>query len=1284
MATRHTPLLVAIAAVVVAAGGYGLYLATAQSTAPVLAQSPLNITNNVDPAFIMAVDDSGSMNFQTLFAGRDGAIAWGRDSTSAPYSYFYSSGTDAGTPREAGTTGNRNVYVAPFAAPRQSSSGDREAAIPPFDSFGFARSPAFNRSYFDPTTSYVPWKRQDGTSWNAATATAARVHPSNTSPTINLTAEYRGTTTSAGDDTRFYLRTGMVMPAGTIYRGSGCNLTSSTSTWRTQPSDLTISGDCSVHIAYFPATFYLPEAQALPADFGWATNVTPPTIVNGCSFPGASGSLRCDLKKYEIKPANFATQAAYDAAIQNFANWFTYYGNRTRSMVAGMTNSLTTVNNLRVGYFNISEHASYDDPLNNTGERVTMYNMRDASANGDRVTLFNRITSMDAGGTTPNLSAVNAMGKQFQRTDSGAPVRLACQKNAGMLFTDGFTNESPGPSAPGITGLGVPFDTTYANSMAAIATRYYLNTNNTIGSAGTSNLRTGTGFPAGGVRVPAACSTLSNTSLEWKKLDCQTNLHMNFYGITLGARGEIFNAANIGPGETSIDLAYKSPYPVWPAHVNNSANTVDDIWHAAVNTRGEYINAKTPADITAAMRRILGAVGDAGTPAGTIDVSGARISTGSLSVQPRYQTTNNGTDWYGMLRADSITANATTGQVSFQEEWEASAKLAERTTARNIQFGRTTNSVVPAVNEFNATNVTLANLCSNTELSFCTQAEIEALRTGMDVTQAVAYLRGDRSLESGDNNLRTRTTILGDIINSSPVLSAPFDDYGYAGLGGTMGSSYLTYLESKRTANRPVVAVGANDGMFHVFDARTTSSGGNELFAYIPATALGHMGNLLFPYRSLYGNDQKFKHRYYVDGPVNISDAYFGGGWKTVAVGTSGAGGRSVFALDITNPNNISVLWEVNNLVTGNAGVSQNIGHVLGKPVIVPVKDASGTVSWKVIFGNGYNSANQQARLFIVDLATGSTSTILASESSPPAYNGLGNVVVVDRRTVTASGSLTIRDGYADTAYAADQNGAIWKFDLITQTVGLSGTPLFVARDAASTPNRQAITGGLEASVGPGGGMMIYFGTGSFTFEDDALRNNTQTLYGILDRNEAVAGRSALLQQTVGTLTDNFRATSTNVAATVGLRGWYLDLPSRERFVGNPRIESGIVFFPTYVPSAANGNDCSVAGDNFLYGLNSLTGGAALTYVRLGAPDGTQPSAATGAIKLDDRQTGSAPVKDVAVMTTPRVGILGAGASAAEVASALASRCSMVVRVNGADPMYVPRPCGRQSWRQVR
>ena len=287
---------------------------------------------------------------------------------------------------------------------------------------------------------------------------------------------------------------------------------------------------------------------------------------------------------------------------------------------------------------------------------------------------------------------------------------------------------------------------------------------------------------------------------------------------------------------------------------------------------------------------------------------------------------------------------------------------------------------------------------------------------------------------------------------------------------------------------------------------------------------------------------------------------------------------------------------------------------------------------------------------------------------------------VIDRKKLDASNAIVNgRDGYSDTVYAADQNGAVWKFDLLTNSVAFSGQPLFVARDAANI--LQPILGGLTAAAGPSGGVMLYFGTGSFSFTGDTAVNNQQTIYGIFDNGAAISGRGALLQQAYGTTTAGFRTTSNNAYIAGGL-GWYLDLPISERFVGNPRIESGIVFFPTYEPNTSSATDCSVGGTNWLYGLKALNGGAALSAARMGSPTGMQAVSGTGAVALNTE--GSAAVKDVGVFTSPRLAPLGSGATQEQIDAALGAQCSMVIRVAGAPSLYLPRPCGRQSWRQVR
>lgn len=1251
-----------------------------------LAQAPLSLGTQVPPAFLMAVDDSGSMTFEVLFAADEQAY-WGTSNAclqgqvSCPNGFFL----DNGELRTAGRGGYYHIIQNGIRL------DNNRLGIPPLDLFGFARSPDFNGQYFDPTVTYLPWQNADGTFWPNSPVTAARSDPrpngSAGTRGPNPIVTYNFTTGENRTDNYFAFRVqpGMYLPPGTQWRirsathGNGCGgLGTSGATrdsWQTVPA-LPATGHlvtatnnlnagnlhgCELLIQYFPAVVYLRVDSPPPPGFNLAQRV----LVPNAGGPGVP------LYKYELRAANFSS--GYDAVIQNFANWYTYYGNRTRAMVSSMSQSLQPINRMRIGYFTINRRTG-----NNPGMAGGNVTMRDMAAPAQKNDLYADLFTLPSNGGTPNRSATVYMGDQFRRTDAGAPIQLTCQKNAGMLFTDGYTNEG-GANGNVYRNFG---DTDGAqpapiggnnngNTIADIAYSFYAN-----------NLRTDL-LPAGRVPVPEACrlpdrSINPNAPLH---LDCQTNLHMNFYGITLGTAGEIY-----GVDMAATNDPYANP-PSWSATgtQNLSPRNVDDIWHATLNTRGKYISARVPTDVTTAMRQILQAVGEGAGPAGSIALSGARVGDASTTVIPEYAAENSGTDWYGRLRAEKVTVNSA-GAVSFAELWEASALLPVA-GARNILFARPATTVTPTVSTFTTANVGALTAICNGPLSRCSAAEIAAL--GVTPDQAISYLRGNQALEG--SLLRDRSTRLGDIINSSPVISSPKDNFGYRALYGANPADidpfgYAAYMTAKAT-RRPMVYVGANDGMLHAFDGET----GVERFAYIPSTALGHMGNLLFPYRAADGNDQKFQHRYFVDGPVTVSDARWGGAWRTVLVGSAGAGGKGVFALNVTNPTTFtgsSVLWEVSGSVSGTTG--QRIGHVLGKPVVVPMRTGTTDPVWRAVFGNGFGSTSGAASLFVVDIATGNVTTIPVAETGGPATpNGLGSVVLVDR--YISNTSTRGSDGYADTAYAGDLHGNIWKFDLRNNTVANGGQPIFTASVAGQ---RQPITGGLEVASGPGGGVLIYFGTGSFSFENDAADQGLQSLYSVLDTGSTTPNtvtRANLAQQTLVAAADGVRSLAGNAVNYVNQRGWYMDLATvlggdvtlrGERFVGNPRLQSGLILFPTFEPAGTLLDPCATGGTNWLYALNAISGGAGLSGLRANSPTGTAAPAGTVGTLLDT--AGTIPVKDVAVLLPPPPGAVDSTATAAEIAEALGRTCDLVISVAGAPPLYLPRACGRQSWRQVR
>lgn len=1284
MITRKFGITAAAGLLLVGSGAYFVYSLFAAQAQGELSQQPLNTVSSATPAFIMAVDDSNSMTFERIFVGGDGRMQWNGSSFFKSAGVFYDVGTSCD-----GNSIDCYLYLFPHNGYNSSYSYGR--AIPPFDAFGFARSPTYNAGYFNPSVKYDPWRMAQKDSKGNALQPDALIGSTRADPrsgsdfAVPYAVTYNMESSRASTAEQFQVLAGMTLPKGSVYYADGqiCNssyydsnnrlryrddgLKDSGRKWVTLADDWVSPGNCLIPLQYFPATFYLPAKDPAPAGYR-DDDASRPVIKNAC---GPS----CDMRRYTIVPGNY--DSGYSDAIKNFANWFQYHRNRILSMVGSSSHAMGEIENMRVGYFTINKLTD-----------VTMYDVVK-----ERASLYQQIYSLKPSGGTPNREAVDFLGKQFRRTGAGAPVALACQRNGGMLFTDGYTNTTSkvpkgtdyaNADSSGTTHFtGAPFADNYTNTIADIAAAYY--------DGSLVPLRTGAAFPAGQVPVSKQCDTLSKSSADWKRLDCQTDLHMNFYGVTLGAQGKIYEVNQ---------AATKDPYtttPNWNANGNpmdsDDGRVIDELWHAAINTRGEFINAKTPAEVTAAMRRVLSAVSSGSSPSGTIALTGARIGAGSLTVSPNYVVANEGTDWFSRLSASQVTVDPATREAKYTAIWEASTRF-PAAAARKIYYANGTS-----VSEFSSSTVTLDTLCGTPSalypgMSRCDSAGLTGL--GATAASAVAYLRGDTSGEvRNGGKLRDRTAILGDIINSSPQISSPIDDYGYRSLVGDLGTTYDAYMKSK-LANNYMVYVGANDGMLHAFegglDAKgaTAGSGGRESFAYIPATSIGHMGNLLKPYNPLNVADQ-VPHRYFVDGPLAVGDTYYESAWHTTLVGTTGAGGRGVFALDVTKPGSFgsgSRLWEINDLTGATPEIRNNIGHVLGKPVIVPVKSGN-TVTWKAIFGNGYNSQNGKAVLFIVDIGTGDPKVrmIEATESgagTPSGVNGLGNIVVLDRKD-NATPSNAVRDGYADTVYGADANGAVWRFDLLDKADSVT-TPVFttLSRTESKMVYRQPITGGLTAAAGEGGGVLLMFGTGSFSFVNDKADETTQSLYGFTDLSGTTittVTRASLQPYVVAAGADGTSRSMTVGTTPANAVGWYIDLPKGERAVGYPDIVSGVVFMPTYA-ALANATGCGTIGNNWLFGLDARSGAAALSTVRVGSPGGKAYAAGTAAVALDTG--GSAPVKDVAVSVVPRLQAPANPGGGAAPPAVPGSGCWMVVNVAGAQPMYLPYPCGRQSWRQIQ
>ena len=647
--------------------------------------------------------------------------------------------------------------------------------------------------------------------------------------------------------------------------------------------------------------------------------------------------------------------------------------------------------------------------------------------------------------------------------------------------------------------------------------------------------------------------------------------------------------------------------------------------------------------------------------ASAVATNSTRLDTETLIYQARFRSD----DWTGQLLAYRLQADGTLGAV----QWDA-ATLIPNHALRTIY---TRSGSVPGAGD--GIPFEWDELDSSQQTALNRRPDGTADTLGED---RLNWIRGDRSLElQSGGPFRDRTSVLGDIVNSDPVFVGA-QNFGYDALpAGTPGrDTYQTFRQSKLGTNgaalTPMVYVGANDGMLHGFDAVT----GVERFAYVPSTLIPELNQLP-------ALNYVQRHRYFVDGQLFVGDAYITRGgtpqWTSVLVGTTGAGGRTVYALDVTDPHNFDaddVLWEF---------TDEDLGYTIGQPTVARMADGT----WVAVFGNGYGSDNHRAVLYIVDLEDGTLlRKIDTGYGSDAAPNGLATPALLP------DGTRTI-----NAIYAGDLQGNLWKFDVSGESyldwhVAYSGAPLFVATD--STGQRQPITAPLEIGRNPEGGYMIYFGTGKFFSSDDnqiPANPMVQTFYGIWDRTTSpvgpiTGGRSALQEQEIifegrpENSAFNVRVTTAHQIDWNSQRGWYLDLVSPvhgaegERVIASPILRAGRVIFPTLIPSP---NPCEFGGTSWLMEMDAVSGARLVRSPLDITEDGEIDDGDLVTIQLEDGSTIEVAVSGVqsreGIIRTPAV------VTAGDVEFKLASGTSGNVEMLRERGLFQR---ARGSWRQLR
>lgn len=1114
--------------------GFFLYFSgtlTASAAALNVSQKPLMLNETVAPNLIFTLDDSTSMNraFVPDVAGTNNQQDRTdiRDTRRGKSAYFNPMYYDPKT-----------IYLAPISF---NSSG---IEVPLSSSFNKAFMDGFNpdknnkNDFLDLRSNYRPawnYNRSNNGHGDYITATDAG---RNSMLAQNPTIDFSRTEKLSNNETKEF-----TTPGGVKFTFRRTSSASNFSCSVEFPGYSSKAITCSHSNNDYTANL---TRSDVPAYYYVYDNT-----LNTCTNPSRDNE---DCYKLVFVSATSGSAILNDGKIllderENFAIWYSFYRNR----------ALATLSAASIAFYNLSSssrltwqsliHCKALDSSSSASNTCGINRFRPYTSD-HRKNFFNWLQNNtrfnDAAGT-PLRSATQRAG-EFLRTEdiawhkepggSGNTTAntYSCRPSYHIAMTDGMwtNNGETGansinptnhdnrsftlPDGTSYTGNIPPYADSTGNTLADVAMHYW---GTDLRPTLPNDLSPYTPFRNGN----------SQTQYWDPRNNPATWQHMVNFMMGLGL-SESLNAPGLPwEGSTFSGSGYdklKSGTSSWPVASSGSMNNVYDLWHAAINSRGEFFSVDSPDDMVKAFKGILNRIADRTATAARPAVSASFVadnSDGTLQSNV-YATQFSSEDWSGELSKTKLVAGQMTNL------W--------KTSTANQGINHSTRKVLMAASGSDSKLIDFnwSKLGSLQDLLNVNPEDLVGNKDGRG-QQRVSYIRGDRSLE-GDSGTsfrkRNSSTVIGDIINSSPVVVGTPAYLAYLAdaieqPGRSNYKNYATFRQSnqKRYTNtetgesfgrKEMIYVGGNDGMLHGFNAAT----GVEEFAFIPTEVIKNL------YRLTGKNYSGGEHHYFVDGTPVVRDVYLGDeeGWRTVLVGTLRAGGKALFALDITDPDAIKLLWEF------NSTSDTDLGYTFAQPEIVRLH----TGEWAVLQGNGYDSTNDRAAMLIINIKTGALiKKILVPEITEGGIklpNGLSSVRGADNNG----------DGLVDYAYAGDLQGNVWRFDLVKSSsssvdeyeytddsgakqtsndpfnrrltdvkattsadfkLAYGGNPLFTARDSKTdSKRRQAIT--IQPSLvrhPTRHGYLVLVGTGKYFEHSDANVDTSRamTLYGIWDRN---------------------------------------------------------------------------------------------------------------------------------------------------------------------------------------
>jgi type IV pilus assembly protein PilY1 len=750
---------------------------------------------------------------------------------------------------------------------------------------------------------------------------------------------------------------------------------------------------------------------------------------------------------------------------------------------------------------------------------------------------------------TDNVTAKMADGFPVIKV-SNDPIRYACQKN--FILGIGDVNTHNDKNLPGSTAasgepntpaevesdetVNVVTATRKVGQLEHISLGHITSSTSNFTGRGNSAYIAGLAYDSHTKDMRPDLDGMQTVSTYWVDVEEAHKL----YGI---AKNQYLLATKYG-GFT-VPNGYK-PY-------TRTDPLPDDWWSTSGDVlRTSNVNEKRPDNFfeggdAAAMRSGLNAAFSAIESANAGSKASLSLNSTQLENNSRiYQASYVEGSWSGSVSAYAI--DPSTQTVSSAPVWKASVPPAEPRTAYTLVSGK--------YEKFTAGNVSGHGWTSST----------------------IEYALGDASKEiKKGGQLRNRSTAIGDIVHSQPVFVGAPNVALFAGMTFEGASQYSAFANDEKD-RIPVIYVAANDGFLHGFNANS----GVETYAYMPGAVVSASVNPSVLSQANYGAGVN-PHLYFNDGELTVANAYFSNSWHTVLVGTTGRGqAKAIYALDVTDPSDVTFLWEV------SAATNSDIGQTISKPIIAHTNHG-----WVVLVGNGYNSSNGTAALLSIPLGD--------SEPTPTVYT-----TTADSDNGLATPGVWIGNvpgNIATVAYAGDLLGNLWAFDLSAD----SGAGKLVFSTGAQ-PITSTIALGLDPSTGD---LWAFFGTGKELSLNDLADRSLQSWYGMDVEGRLPLSKSDLIQrsvkvETAGKPADPDADPPTNAvqAARSFSRGtggdmtkksgWYMDLIPPDGIHEGERMLVGNQFVDGYLVGTSSIPDtsdpCAPGGRGWVMILDPFTG----------------------------------------------------------------------------------------------